>query len=222
MVVDKVKQSLQIVRTAFTISDKCILFFSGGKDSVCCFNLLQELYSKNNIYLVFMAFVDGLTTEKEVKLIAADYGKEIKTVRHWSYFVDKAQGSYCMPSGKPKKLKDIYAEIRQEIGDYPIFYGAKKSDGLWRRTNTGNSKFLREVFAPIYEWSKYEVLQYIRAHKLKYIKAEGDRISGVDLSPKYLCWAYENDLESFEALRKEFPFIEIAVKRQEYRDRGEM
>ena len=61
-----------------------------------------------------------------------------------------------------------------------------------------------------------ENLSVIRQNRLDYLKQEGDRISGVDLSDKYLTWAYQNQRQSYEALKKEFPFIDAVIERHEF------
>jgi 3'-phosphoadenosine 5'-phosphosulfate sulfotransferase (PAPS reductase)/FAD synthetase len=211
-----IKRSLEIIEIAFHNSNQCILFFSGGKDSVCVLHLLEKYYLKPNIHLVFMPFVDGLPETDRVIEIAKKSGySKVHLYQHWRYFVDKAQGSFCVKQGKPKKLSDIYAEAREDLGDLPIFYGAKQSDGMWRRLVTNNTKQMVNVHAPIYGWSKYDVLVYIRKNNLEYLKQEGDRISGVDLSGKYVLWAHENSPQSYEALKCEFPFLDAVLKRQE-------
>jgi len=86
---------------------------------------------------------------------------------------------------------------------------------MWRRLVTSNAKWMVNVHAPIYGWSKYDVLLYIRHNNLEYLKQEGDRISGVDLSDKYLLWAYKNQPQSYEAIKREFPFVDVVIKRQE-------
>jgi hypothetical protein len=98
----------------------------------------------------------------------------------------------------------------------PIFYGGKQSDGMWRRLVTNNAKWMINVHAPIYDWSKYDVLLYIRRNNLEYLKQEGDRISGVDLSKFYILWAYKNSPKSYKALKREFPFIDAIIKREEF------
>jgi tRNA(Ile)-lysidine synthase TilS/MesJ len=215
---EAIKAALSVIEVAFNSYNQCILFYSGGKDSVCVLHLLEKYYSKNDINLVFMPFVEGL---KETELITEMAKKQgysgVHQYQHWRFFVDKAQGSFCIPQGKPKKLSDIYREVREDIGDLPIFYGAKRSDGMWRRLVTSNAKWMVNVHAPIYSWSKYDVLLYLRHNNLEYLKQEGDRISGVDLSEKYVLWAHENQPQSYEALKREFPFIDAVIKRQEVR-----
>jgi tRNA(Ile)-lysidine synthase TilS/MesJ len=218
-IADKERQALSTIKFAADSSSSCIIFFSGGKDSVCVLDLVQKIYQKDRIHLVFMPFVEGLRETELVTRIAGDLGFELNLYQHWIYFTEKAKGVYCPPSGgKPKRIFDIYAECREDFGeDTPIFYGAKRSDGMWRRlvTKKDNNK-ARGLYTPIYEWSKYDVLSYIRKKRLDYLKQEGDRVSGVDLSDKYLTWAYENQCQSYEAIKKEFPFIDAVIKRHEF------
>ena len=214
----KEKQALEIIELAFHTSKSCAVFFSGGKDSVVVLDLVKKVYPQESIRLVFMPFVDGMAETGIVTKIAGSLGFPLNLYQHWRYFVDKAQGSYCVPQGKPKRLYDIYAEVREDLGkDAAIFYGAKRSGGMWRRlvTNKKNNA-ARQVYAPVYEWSKYDVLSYIRKNRLDYLKQEGDRTSGVDLSDKYLTWSYQHQRQTYEALKKEFPFIDAVIKRHEF------
>jgi len=214
---EAIKQALQTIELAYNNSKQCILFYSGGKDSVACLHLIEKYYFKNNIHLVFMPFVEGLKETDLVIEMAKKQGYGIHQYQHWAYFKCKANGIFCLPSGKEKKLSDIYKEVREDLGNLPIFYGAKKSDGMWRRLVTSNAKWMVNVHAPIYTWSKYDVLLYLRHNNLEYLKQEGDRISGVDLSEKYLLWALTNQPQSYEAIKKEFPFTDVIIKRQEVR-----
>ena len=216
---EAIRRSLQTIEAVRHVSKQCIFFYSGGKDSTALLHLLEKYYSKNDIRLIFMPFVEGLKETELVNEMAKKNGyKGIHQYRHWRYFVDKAQGSFCIPCGKPKKLSDVCNEAREDFGDLPIFYGAKRSDGMWRRLVTSNAKWMVNVHAPLYDWSKYDVLLYIRRNNLEYLKQEGDRISGVDLSEKYVLWAYRNQQQSYQALKAEFPFLEAVIKRQEMKN----
>jgi tRNA(Ile)-lysidine synthase TilS/MesJ len=212
---EAIKAALSVIEAAFHTSKQCVLFYSGGKDSVCVLHLLEKYYAKKDIHLVFMPYVEGLKETELVQEMAKKQGYGIRQYQHWAYFKAKANGVFCLPYGKEKKLSDIYREAREDLGDLPIFYGAKRSDGMWRRLVTSNAKWMVNVYAPIYSWSKYDVLLYIRHNGLEYLKQEGDRISGVDLSSQYVLWAYENQPQSYEALKREFPFIGAILKRKE-------
>jgi len=216
------KSALSTVGAAFNQSEKCILFYSGGKDSVAVLHLLERTYSKSAIELVFMPFVEGLRETELVIEMAKKHGYSgVHQYQHWTYFRDKANGAYCMRQGRPKKLIDIFHEVREDLGDLPIFTGAKRSDGMWRRFNVMNTRKGGNyvgIHMPIYAWSKYDVLLYLRRNGLEYLNQEGGRISGVDLSPKYVLWARENQPQSYEAIKREFPFIDAVSMREAQRN----
>ena len=220
--IEALKAASSTIEAAFNQSKQCILFYSGGKDSAAVLNLLEKTYSKNDIHLVFMPYVDGLAETELVIDMAKKHGHSgVHLYQHWGYFKDKANGAYCIKQGKPKKLDDIYREVRHDLGLLPVFTGAKRSDGMWRRfniMNTGKGKNYTGIYMPIYAWSKYDVLLYLRKNNLEYLKQEGERISGVDLSHHYILWAKENQPQSYEAIKREFPFIDAVFIRQELKN----
>ena len=216
------KAASSAIGAAFSQSKKCVLFYSGGKDSVCVLSLLEKVYSKNDIELVFMPFVEGLRETELVIEMAKRHGHSgVHLYQHWTYFRDKANGAYCLKQGKPRKLIDVFRAVRDDFGDLPIFTGAKRADGMWRRFNVLNTQKGGNyvgIHMPIYTWNKYDVLLYLKRNGLEYLKQEGGRISGVDLSPQYVNWARENQPQSYEAVRREFPFIEAIRLRGEIRN----
>ena len=208
----------QAIEAAFRRSAQCVLFYSGGKDSVAVLHLLEKNYSKTDIHLVFMPFVEGLRETELVIEMAKKHGYSgVHQYQHWTYFRDKANGAYCMKQGKPRKLIDVFHAVREDFGDLPIFTGAKRADGMWRRfnvLNTAKGGNYVGIHMPIYSWNKYDVLLYLRRNSLEYLNQEGGRISGVDLSPKYILWARENQPQSYEAIKAEFPFIDAISMRE--------
>ena len=107
--IEALKAASGIVEAAFNQSGKCVLFYSGGKDSTAVLSLLEKTYPKNNINLVFMPFVEGLKETELVINMAKSHGYSgVHQYQHWTYFRDKANGAYCLKQGKQKKLIDVY------------------------------------------------------------------------------------------------------------------
>ncbi len=86
---EAIRTALSVIEAVFYSSKKCILFYSGGKDSVCVLHLLEKCYSKNDINLVFMPFVDGLKETELVLDMAKKQGYGVHQYQHWRFFVDK-------------------------------------------------------------------------------------------------------------------------------------
>ena len=101
---EAIKQALQTVELAFNVSKQCILFYSGGKDSACVLHLLEKYYSKKDIRLVFMPFVEGLKETELVHEMARKQGYGVHLYQHWRYFVDKAQ-FLLYPAGQTQEIK---------------------------------------------------------------------------------------------------------------------
>lgn len=96
---EAIKVASSMIEAAFNTSKQCILFYSGGKDSVCVLHLLEKYYAKKDIHLAFMPFVEGLKETELVIEMAKKRGYGVHQYQHWRYFVDKAQGS-INPTGR--------------------------------------------------------------------------------------------------------------------------
>ena len=75
-----------------------------------------------------MPFVDGLKETELVIDMAKKHGHSgVHPYQHWTYFRDKANGAYCPKQGKPKKLIDIYREVRRISATFPY---SREPNGL--------------------------------------------------------------------------------------------
>jgi 3'-phosphoadenosine 5'-phosphosulfate sulfotransferase (PAPS reductase)/FAD synthetase len=129
-------------------------------------------------------------------------------------------GVYCVPDPniQLKRLGDVYEEVRKKTGIVPILTGAKRDDGQWRRTNTEEAKTgaYQEVYRPIYEWTTYDVVGFCKLKGIPLPKAENAKNTGIDLSTKFVLWAYNNEPQAYERLCEEFPFLPAMIYREHW------
>ena len=198
-------------------SSAVLVSFSGGKDSLVLLNLAQQVFKK--IECFFMYYVPGIEmVENNIDAAEQRYGIKVHRVQHWAYYGAKKYGVYCSPNVNVqlKRLGDVYEEIRARTGIVPILTGAKRDDGQWRRTNTetlGAGQYA-DVYTPIYEWTTYDVVGYCKMRGIQLPKSENKKNTGVDLSTKFVLWAYENDRQAYEKLKEEFPLLDAMVYRE--------
>lgn len=95
-------------------------------------------------------------------------------------------------------VKQIYDYIRENTGFWWIAAGERINDSLWRRgmiKGTGTVDSKRGRFFPIAEWSKQDVLSYVRQRKLR-ISPESAKLGS---SFRSLCG------EDMYLIKKHFP-----------------
>ena len=193
-------------------SDKVILFYSTGKDSITLLDLMTPHFKE--IILVFMYFVPGLDhIERYLNWAKAKYPNvKIMQVPHWNLTYILRDGLYCTPNPKVKLLKlgDVDAAIKLKTGIEYSFFGMKKADSLNRRLmmNRDGAIIGTKVY-PLMDWSNKDVLAYMRANKLPEPVRYSNKVSGgVGFNPEcflYLKGHYPKDLER---ILKAFPLSE--------------
>jgi phosphoadenosine phosphosulfate reductase len=193
---------------------RVLVAFSGGKDSLCVLDLASQFFK--SITCFFMYLVDDLGhVEKQLQYAKNKYGVEIIKIPHWLYFRLKKDGVFCIPfSDTPHvTLNDIYDYIISETGINLILTGAKKSDSLVRRVT--HNEWNQRVQTPIWTWSVYDVLAYLKNKNIEIPKSSAQSNTGVDLTPRNLKFIHDNYPDDFKKMEIEFPFIRAEILRQE-------
>jgi len=109
------------------------------------------------------------------------------------------------------KLKDIYALARADSGIQLLMTGAKKADSIWRRKMLGNWGSQEDVLYPLIEWSKVDVLAFMKANDLPEPSSSEKNATGIDLTPASLLWLHDQHPRDFARLCEVFPLAEAIV-----------
>lgn len=195
-----------------------LVAFSGGKDSLAVLDLATRCGYFKRIECFFMYFIEGMRSCEEQLQYARDrWGVTIHQVPHWNLVKCLKAGIYCFPHDKlPEwKLQSVYQSIMGETGIPLIATGAKKSDSLWRRRFMHSQRHETWVVAPCAEWSKFDVLSYLRVQKIRIPDSSGANATGVDLSTPSVLWLHDNHPDDFAKLRRAFPFVDAVVMRRD-------
>lgn len=209
--------TLETLRAAREKSAAIVVSYSGGKDSLAVLDLCARTF--NRVEAFFMYLVPGLRCTEA----ALDYGRQrwgitIRQYPHWLLTKYLKYGVYCpnffTVDDLPEwKLRDVYDLVIADTGIPLIATGAKKADSLWRRRNLANVSHYEDVVYPIVEWSKFDVMSYLRAQAIPIPDNDGRNATGVDLSGNSLVWLAENHPEDYAKLIEVFPYAEAAVWR---------
>lgn len=205
-VVKKIDHTREVINLISQKTDRVILFYSGGKDSIMLLNQVAPKFKE--VVLVFMYLVPNLRHVDIYLKDALNRYPNVKLIQkpHWILTYIRKSGNYCIadPKVKLKKLKDLDDEVREETGiEYSIF-GMKKADSLNRRLMLQgyNMEAINEKTNRVYPlslWTNKEVLRFIRDNNLpKPIAYNKKASSGVMLEKdcfEYLKKNYPDDLE---------------------------
>lgn len=159
------------IKTASRISDKCIVFFSGGKDSIVTLDLCARYFK--HIHVVFMYAVPNLSfQEANLRWYEAKYGIEIERIPHfmiseWLRLGTFRKADFSVPI---VSINDIYTYTRVSNEMWWIAAGERIGDSIVRRAmikNSGSIDVKRGRIYPVAHFSKADIMRYIKHHNLK-------------------------------------------------------
>jgi sulfate adenylyltransferase subunit 2 len=210
--VDRIASANNIIKQVAKDSDRVILFFSAGKDSITLLDLMAPHFKE--IILVFMYFVKGLEhCEKYIRWAEAKYPNiSVMRVPHWNLTFILRSGTYCVPNPKVKLMKvgDVDHAVKLHTGLKYSFYGMKKADSLNRRLmmNRDGAIIGNKVY-PLMDWTNKEVMAYMRARQLpdpiRYSKKPS---GGVGFNPECFTYLREHYPDDLGKILKAFPLSE--------------
>jgi phosphoadenosine phosphosulfate reductase len=218
---DPVKDTLHTLEKFASKSDSVLVSFSGGKDSLCVLDLCSRTFPRVECFFMHWAPYQRHLEEK----LSAAGATTVHRVPHWAVAGCLNDGTYSFPLKNPIPevgVIGMWAAVMADTGIPLVAVGGRKSDGVWRKRNRKTTE-CDDVFYPIWEWSKFDVLGYLARRGIKAPKAEQARgeAGGQDLSSKHLLWLFDNYPDDFSELERIFPFIGAVVKRREWYGQGQ-
>lgn len=206
------------IKAASRISDGCIVFFSGGKDSVVTLDLCARYFKR--IYVVFMYLVPDLSfQEANLRWYENRYGIEIERVPHFMLSEFLRYGTFCRvdKSVPLVGIREIYAYVRNVSGLWWIAAGERIADSIVRRAmikNSGSIDAKRGRFYPVAHWNKSEIMRYIETRRLKLApEAVSLGHSFRSLEPEELFRVRRFYPDDYARIESWFPLIGAAVEK---------
>lgn len=212
-------QSLDRLRAQAKQHGSILVAFSGGKDSLAVLDLCRQTFER--VVCFFMYLVPGLKcVEKQLQAARERYGVEILQYPHW-LLLKLVKDEIYRPTGfefdglPQSKVKDVYLMAMADTGINLVASGAKKSDYATRATIMRSMEGIG-VIHPLAEWTKFDLLAYLKVRNIPLPESSGRATTGIDLSTPSLLWLYDNYPEDFEKLCEGFPYAKAAIYRREF------
>lgn len=209
---NKVEYSKEIIKGVAEKTNRAILFYSTGKDSIVTLDLMHEYFDE--IICVFMYFVPNLEhINRYLRWAKTRYPKiKIVEIPHWNLTYILRGGVYCVPNPKVRvyKVGRVDEAMRIKYGINYSFYGMKRADGLHRRlmldTYEGGISNTNKVY-PLVNWTNREIMQYMRSQRLPIpVRYSKNASGGVGFNIDVYLWLRNNEPEDLAKMYEAFPF----------------
>lgn len=212
-------------------TNKVILFYSGGKDSLVLLDMLSSLFDE--VHCVFMYFIKDLEHQQPLLIYPKRYPNVIlHQLPHWMlshYYQNDYYRFHRLEKNVPLlKLTDIEQNAKTLTGAEWVVNGAKRSDSLNRNLMLGTLKFnsIQEVSKRVYplaEWKKKDVLAYMKANKIiKPVEYGIAKSNGVDLKLDVLLFLRKEYPGDYYKILIHFPFAEKLVFNHDYHEQRKL
>ena len=214
------------VKTMAKITDSVIVGFSGGKDSIVTLDLCMRYFE--NVTPFFLYMVPGLEfQERTLRWYEKRYGTEIIRLPHFEVSNFMRYGTFRAfdPSVPIISVTDTYGYLRVKTGSTWIAAGERINDSIIRRAmikNSGSIDRSRGRFYPVAYWTKRQILDYIKHHKLKLPNdSKGLGFSFRSLDGRELSFVKEHYPEDFQKIEAMYPYCGAAIERwRRYAEEG--
>lgn len=220
MVVQVASHLFYPIKAQSQVTDHVIVGFSGGKDSVVTLDLCSRYFKKVSAF--FMYQVSDLSFQNAmIRWAERKYQIDIDILPHFELSEFLAYGSFRhLDSTLPIiGMNDIYRYVRLSNDAWWIAAGERISDSIVRRAMMKKSGCIDEKrgrFYPIANFTKKDIMQYIKHHNLKYAPEATSMghsfrsLAGKDMHALKL--HYPKD---YERVRSWFPYVEASVMNYE-------
>lgn len=210
------QHSSMVINTVREQTDRVILFYSCGKDSIVLLNMVAPLFKE--VICVYMYFVKDLNhINRFIQYSKSRYNNvRFLEVPHWNLSRALKIGLFCQPQKDIKilRLRDVVERVRSKTGIEWCFIGMKQADSLNRRLmlRTYKSEAINwdsKIAYPLSMWKKKEILSYIKFHNLptpvEYSKEAGN---GLWFDLKVFLWLKDNEPDDLKKILRAFPLSE--------------
>lgn len=206
------------IKTQAKVTDAVLVGFSGGKDSIVTLDLCMRYFDRVQPFFLYLC--PGLEFQEDtLSWYERRYDVEIIRMPHFEVSNFMRYGSFREPDPGVSivSITDEYNYLRLKTGMTWVAAGERIADSIVRRAmikHSGTIDRKRARLYPIANWTKREVLEYIKHHRLKLPRDSRKlgfsfkSLAGTELA--FIRDAYPRD---YERILEMYPFAGAAAER---------
>lgn len=204
------------VKTASRMTDRVLVGVSGGKDSAVVLDLCRQYFRHVTGY--FMHIVPGLAFQERIlRWYEQRYGIEILRMPHFMTSEFYRYGTFrpADPSVPIVGVREAYDWAREKTGTWWIACGERIADSTIRRAMikaSGSIDAKRGRFYPVAEWTKKDILDYVRIKKIRLCEDHakiGHSLSSLD--GREMSIVKRHWPKDYERIKRYFPLVEASI-----------
>lgn len=208
------------IKTMAKVTDSVIVGLSFGKESICVMDLCARYFE--HVYPYFMYNVPHMSfDERAIEWYQGRYGVEIDVLPHFQMGEMLRYGAFREPDFDVPavSINDVYSYERGRTGACWVAAGERVDDSIIRRAmilHSGSIDRKRGRFYPLAYWSKRDVYDYIKFHRLYvngFSRKTGHSFSGLDGKQVESLKRWFPD--DYEKCKEFWPFVGAGAKRRE-------
>lgn len=203
------------------MSSRVLVGYSGGKDSAVLLDLCCQRFA--HVEAFFMYTIPGMEFQEAMMRWAEQhYGIKVHRVPHFELSNMLRYGVFRHEDFATPIVttREIYDYAREKADTYWIAGGERIKDSIVRRAmlkRSGSIDMTRGRFFPLIEWSKADILAYIKQHRLplspeyRHLGHSFRSLGGTEMLAIKAKFP-----EDYARIQHWFPLIEGSVKRHEF------
>ena len=212
---------LDVIETARVMTDRVLVAYSGGKDSVVTLDLCCKHFP--HVAAFHMHYAPDLSfQERNLRWAEKHYGIEIMRIPHFEVSDLLRDGVYHAEDASVRRVSiaEVYAYAREQTDTFWIAAGERIADSIVRRAmivKDGTVNANRGRIFPVAHWTKAHITAYIRRNNLRVSEEAailGHSFRG--LEHKDLAIIKQSYPEDYRRIVAMYPLVEAGVKWQEF------
>jgi 3'-phosphoadenosine 5'-phosphosulfate sulfotransferase (PAPS reductase)/FAD synthetase len=222
----------KVCRQVREVSDKVVLSFSMGKDSIAAYNMLKRYWDVKDIYPVFLYMIPGLRfQEEQLSYYEGVFGQRIKRMPNPSLPLQIDANMYQSPDRVDiifdanmyrHSYDEVFTAAKIDLGlsaDTYTAVGVRSADSVMRRASIARHGAInkkRKQFFPVFDWKIADIVSSIRDSKIKLpydYRIWGKSFDGLDY--RFLKGLKQYFPDDYKAVLDYFPFIHLEIERYE-------